>query len=64
MPWKVAYFGRLDDTSPFGVVMKQDRVANNRKRGVLWTDSVVNWDDGGGVHRWYSNHSKGMTRTA
>jgi type II secretory pathway pseudopilin PulG len=39
-----SYFGMIDETpNTLGQVLKQDRVANKSKRGVLWADSMVYW---------------------
>ena len=40
-----SYFGRLDDKpNPWGFINKPENVANARKRGVLWADTLVYWN--------------------
>lgn len=58
------YFGRITDPPNFGEALKPDHVADNRRRGVLWADSVVYW--GGAGDHFYANHSncKGFVRTS
>lgn len=50
-----SYFGRIDDTpNPGGVILKPETVANNHKRGVLWADTLVYWNQ---PPAWfYANH--------
>jgi prepilin-type N-terminal cleavage/methylation domain-containing protein len=51
-----SYFGRIDDKpNPIGVILKPDRVANGKKRGVLWADTLVYWN--GPPPHFYANHA-------